>query len=123
MVLGTVQVKQQLGSEYPTTEKEIQDALWHYFFDVGKAVTYIKSRRPLGSMAREIILMDASDLRKPVETKAKTKPVSKFDQVASAAAKKDISSITGTHYVFLSLWAQHLHIVHFLYMRHRFFVS
>lgn len=44
MVLGTVQVKQELGSEYPALDKEIQDALWHYFFDVGKSVTYIKSR-------------------------------------------------------------------------------
>ncbi|KAE9967643.1 hypothetical protein BLS_006252 [Venturia inaequalis] len=76
MVLGTVQVKQELGEEYPASDKEIQDALWHYFFDVGKSVTYIKN------------------LRKPVEKKLKTKPVSKFDQVASAAAKKDISSTT-----------------------------
>ncbi|QDS72346.1 hypothetical protein FKW77_007992 [Venturia effusa] len=76
MVLGTVEVKQQLGSEYPASDKEIHDALWHYFFDVGKSVSYIKN------------------LRKPVEKKAKTKPVSKFDQVASAAAKKDIGSTT-----------------------------
>ncbi|TLD32256.1 elongation factor tu gtp binding domain-containing protein [Venturia nashicola] len=75
MVLGTVQVKQQLGDEFPALDMEIQDALWHYFFDVGKSVTYIKN------------------LRKPVEKKVKSKPVSKFDQVASAAAKKDIVPI------------------------------
>lgn len=51
------------------------------------------------------MLMDIADLRKPVEKKAKTKPVSKFDQVATAAAKKDISSTTGKQYISTLLWA------------------
>jgi hypothetical protein len=41
--LGTVQVKEKLGSEYSATDKEIQESLWHYYFDVDKTVTYIKS--------------------------------------------------------------------------------
>lgn len=53
---------------------------------------------------RPHILTAIADLRKPVEKKTKTKLVSKFDQVASAAAKKDIGSTTGELH-FSMLWA------------------
>ena len=41
MRLGTQHVKEMLGADFPVTEKEIQDSLWHYFFDVDKTVTYL----------------------------------------------------------------------------------
>lgn len=42
---GSVQVRQALGSESPlVTEDEIQEALWHYYYDVGKSVSYLKSQ-------------------------------------------------------------------------------
>jgi len=40
---STTKVRQELGTEFNATDKEIQDALWNYYYDVGKTVTYIKS--------------------------------------------------------------------------------
>ena len=40
--LGTLQVREALAG-VPASDSEIQDALWHYYYDVGKSVTYIKS--------------------------------------------------------------------------------
>lgn len=40
---GTIAVREALGSGFPAAEAEIQEALWHYYYDVGKSVTYLKS--------------------------------------------------------------------------------
>lgn len=40
---GTVKVREALGSNYSVSDKEIQDALWHYYYDVSKSVVYLKS--------------------------------------------------------------------------------
>ncbi|OCT48495.1 hypothetical protein CLCR_04442 [Cladophialophora carrionii] len=40
---GTVEVRTALGSTFPATDREIQDALWHYYYDVPKSVAYLKS--------------------------------------------------------------------------------
>jgi HBS1 N-terminus len=42
--IGTVQVRSALGLSSATiTDKEIQDTLWHYYYDVAKSVAYLKS--------------------------------------------------------------------------------
>lgn len=41
--LGTVKVKQALGTTYQVPDADIQDALWNYYYDIGKTVTFIKS--------------------------------------------------------------------------------
>ena len=43
--LGTIEVRKQLGSEYNPSDSEIQEALWHYYYDIGKSVAYLKSQR------------------------------------------------------------------------------
>lgn len=40
---GTAKVKSLLGSQIVVTDKEIQDALWHYYYDVEKSVAYLKN--------------------------------------------------------------------------------
>ena len=40
---GTVKVRQALGPGFPASDKEIQDALWNYYYDVSKSVSYLKS--------------------------------------------------------------------------------
>jgi elongation factor 1 alpha-like protein len=40
---GNVKVRSILGPEVPVTDKEVDDALWHYYYDVEKAVTYLLS--------------------------------------------------------------------------------
>jgi elongation factor 1 alpha-like protein len=43
MRIGTAKVKEALGSSLKVTDAQIQEALWHYFYDVGKSVSYLKS--------------------------------------------------------------------------------
>jgi len=43
---GTVAVREVLGPDVPgITDKDIQEALWHYYYDVGKSVTYLLNSR------------------------------------------------------------------------------
>ncbi|KAJ9653714.1 hypothetical protein H2198_007112 [Neophaeococcomyces mojaviensis] len=42
--LGTVKVKQALGTTYQVPDADIQDALWNYYYDIGKTVTFIKNK-------------------------------------------------------------------------------
>lgn len=47
MRLGTIEVRQLLQSEIPpvpATDEEIQEALWHYFYDVDKSVGFLRSK-------------------------------------------------------------------------------
>ena len=55
--------------------KEIEDALWHYFWDVGKSVTYLKNAKQPKPSANKT---------PAVKEKAK----SKFDQAQEESAKK-----------------------------------
>lgn len=46
MAAGTVAVREALGPDVPdVTDREIQEALWHYYYDVGQTVTYILDAR------------------------------------------------------------------------------
>lgn len=36
-------VRSTLGSEVTITDEEIQESLWHYYYDVEKTVNYILS--------------------------------------------------------------------------------
>ncbi len=40
---GIIKVRAALGPTFPATDKEIEEALWHYYYDVSKSVTYLKS--------------------------------------------------------------------------------
>lgn len=40
---GTVKVRQVLGPDLKVTDEEIQESLWHYYYDVEKTVNYILS--------------------------------------------------------------------------------
>ncbi|KAJ9640515.1 hypothetical protein H2199_006054 [Coniosporium tulheliwenetii] len=64
---GKAQVKKALGSSYSVSDKEIEEALWHYYYDVSKSVSYLKNLRP------------------PQQPK-KLKQASRFDQAANSAA-------------------------------------
>ena len=41
--LGTIQVRQQLESGIQVTDQEIRDALWNYYYDVQKTLSFIRS--------------------------------------------------------------------------------
>ena len=56
----------------PATTKQIEDALWHYYWDVGKSVAYLKnSKTPQPPKQQEV---------------KKDKPKSKFDEAAEQSA-------------------------------------
>ena len=46
MVAGTVAVRDALGPDVPDiTDAEIRETLWHYYYDVGKTVTWLLNSR------------------------------------------------------------------------------
>ena len=45
--LGLIRVRESLGDSVPATDEEIQEALWHYYYDVAKSVAFVKSMRIL----------------------------------------------------------------------------
>ncbi|KAF4541878.1 Elongation factor TU GTP binding domain-containing protein [Lasiodiplodia theobromae] len=65
---GTIKVREALGAEYSNiSNKQIEEALWNYYYDIGKSVTYLKNAH------------------KPAQPK-KAKQPSRFDQAAAAGA-------------------------------------
>ncbi|MCJ1478359.1 Hsp70 suppressor, GTPase facilitates ribosomal subunit dissociation [Lambiella insularis] len=42
---GTAQVRSILGPEVAVTDKDIQDSLWHYYYDIEKTVTYLLNQQ------------------------------------------------------------------------------
>ena len=45
MRLGTIAVRDALGQGVPgITDKDIQEALWHYYYDLDKSVNYLLSK-------------------------------------------------------------------------------
>lgn len=41
--LGTAQVQDVLGPQESITVREIEDSLWHYYYDIDKTVNYLLS--------------------------------------------------------------------------------
>lgn len=62
----------------PVTTQQIEDALWHYYWDVGKSVAYLKNSRTPREGKKE--------------AKKEEKPKSKFDQAAEKAGELESSS-------------------------------
>lgn len=81
MRIGTANVKEALGSSTNITDTQIQEALWHFYYDVGKSVTYLKNKYASPS--------------KPVDQPKKQKQVSRFDQAATAAGI-EVHTASGT---------------------------
>lgn len=74
MRVGTIRVREALGEfEAGISDAQIQEALWHYYYDVGKSVSYLKNKFG-GAPA-------------PKATPKKEKPLSKFEQAASIATQ------------------------------------
>lgn len=74
MRLGTIRVREALAdhSEF-VSDAQIQDALWHYYYDVAKSAGYLKNG--LGTGVKQA-------------TPKKEKTTSRFDEAAGAADQK-----------------------------------
>ena len=85
MRVGTIRVREAMGdmSDF-TSDEQIQEALWHYYYDVGKSVSYLKNK------------LGFADPNKEAPKQEKPKPASRFDQAASVADQTTPTS-TGKH--------------------------
>ena len=76
MRIGTLSAREALGTAGANiSDAQIQEALWHYYYDVGKSVSYLKNKF-------------ATPAPKPEPQPKKEKATSRFDQAASAAVEK-----------------------------------
>jgi len=96
MRIGTAKVLEALGSSLSVSDKEIQDSLWHYYYDIDKTVSYLKSKysnRPrYGLPSHQMTDKHAPKTAQP----KKTKKNSRFDQAASVAATQKTTA-SGKH--------------------------
>ncbi|KAH7074319.1 P-loop containing nucleoside triphosphate hydrolase protein [Paraphoma chrysanthemicola] len=75
MRVGTIGVRAALGDfEAGVSDAQIQEALWHYYYDVGKSVSYLKNKLGGTNAVKE--------------TPKKEKILSKFDQAAVVAGER-----------------------------------
>lgn len=79
---GTIQVKAALASSISVSDAEIQEALWHYYYDIDKSVTYLKNKHAPAPV-------------KAATQENKPKQVSRFDQAANSAAKVEEKKSSG----------------------------
>lgn len=56
--LGTIEVRKLLDPASQATDQEIQDKLWDTYYDIGKTVSYIKSKCQAGSRCLPGSLLD-----------------------------------------------------------------
>lgn len=76
MRISTISAREALGSAGTgISDAQIQEALWHYYYDVGKSVSYLKNK------------FAAPAPKKEAQPK-KEKATSRFDQAATAAVDK-----------------------------------
>ena len=62
MRAGTIRVREALGDKSDfTSDEQIQEALWHYYYDVGKSVSYLKNRLGVGEVKTEALVMSLTD--------------------------------------------------------------
>lgn len=67
----------------PATTQQIEEALWHYFWDVGKSVAYLKNSRTPREGQKE--------------SKKEERPKSKFEQAAEKAGESRLFSCSSGH--------------------------
>lgn len=84
MRVGTIRVRESLAdvSNF-VSDEQIHEALWHYYYDVAKSVSYLKNKLGTGA--------SAEPRHEPTK---KEKPTSRFDQAASVA-DQNAPTITG----------------------------
>lgn len=68
--IGTVEVRKVLGPGYQLNNKEIQDSLWNYYYDVQKTVNHLKSEHHIPPF--EETCSRQSDKHKPKSSSVKT---------------------------------------------------
>jgi len=77
------------------SDREIEDALWHYYWDVGKSVAYLKNTRTprqveMGKVGAQVTGQGTggSGSGKKDPGKVKAKAGNKFDEAAAKSAEK-----------------------------------
>ncbi|KIX03946.1 translation elongation factor Tu [Rhinocladiella mackenziei CBS 650.93] len=88
---GTIKVREAIGPASSVTDKEIQDTLWHYYYDIGKSVSYLKSMLLWINLGLSQPLT-GSDIQRPqtAPTKKQTQPTKKC--VSSATCSTPFSA-------------------------------
>ncbi|KAK8157749.1 hypothetical protein BKA80DRAFT_207314 [Phyllosticta citrichinensis] len=88
MRLGKTKVREALGPDFTNIgDKQIEDALWNYYYDIEKSVTYLKSQ----GHGR-----GGQYAHKPAQTK-KAKQPSRFDQAVNTAAQSQPKQVNGQY--------------------------
>ncbi|KIW59171.1 translation elongation factor Tu, variant 2 [Exophiala xenobiotica] len=81
MRLGAIKVREALGPTFQVADSEIQETLWHYYYDVEKSVVYLKNKqKPAATPSKK--QTNDSKTTPAVKPKAKETPKPKTTSVA-----------------------------------------
>lgn len=53
-------MREVLGPDLSVTDKEIEDSLWHYYYDIEKTINYLISKELYEATPMDYILIDSS---------------------------------------------------------------
>src|ERR1700744_4305809 len=93
---GTITVRAALGAASSVTDSEIQEALWHYYYDIAKSVAYLKSGQPSLVSCLEWALT-SSDKQKPPPTATKKQATQNKSKSAVVCSPVEVLSGRGGH--------------------------
>lgn len=71
--LGTAKVRDVLGNELSLTDEEIEDSLWHYYYDIEKTVNYLLSQKTFPPITQRPEIDICSGQRTTTEPKKRKK--------------------------------------------------
>lgn len=97
---GLVEVRAVLGPSIPVSDKDIEDSLWHYYYDTEKTVDYLLRMSRICLLLK--ILMNLEQ-QTPAQPKKKTKKAKgSQDGIVGgeSCSHYEASSIAHTHTVF-----------------------
>lgn len=88
-----MRIREVLGSGNDISNKEIEESLWYYYFDLDKTISYLQSIARL-SMP-QIIGSDTGIEQHTSKQSKKQKQPSRFDEAAQAATKILVENSVG----------------------------
>jgi elongation factor 1 alpha-like protein len=84
---GTTEVRSILDPSLDVTDAQIRESLWHYYYDIGKTVTYLKSKICIAFGDDGCTDHVDKHALKPETHTAKPKAPSRFDEAAGVAGQ------------------------------------
>ena len=100
---GKIRTREALGNEYTISDEAIEEALWHYYYDISKTVSYLKSRYSQYILRQMFTFLDQYRSTQPKQPKQP----SRFDQAATPVQTPQVKRSGRSKFCLLYLSTRH----------------